>query len=153
MCLIVDANLASAVFTAQGEDFTPVLDWLERGDGYLVVGGHLAAELDRLGGPRRYIAGLLRAGRARRISDEEVTQEEMVVSTTGLCRSNDHHVVALARVSGARTLCTDDDALMQDFKNPQLVSKPRGSIYKRREHAKLLKHTASCGRLKPRRKK
>lgn len=154
MCLIVDANLASAVFASPpGDDFSPILDWLDRGDGCLVFGGRLATEMSRLHKPHRYLLALWRAGRARRLPDEQVEQEESVVADTGLCRSNDSHVLALARVSGARVLCTDDKKLQRDFKNPQLVARPRGSVYQRREHTKLLRHTTSCGRLEARRKK
>lgn len=149
MCLIVDANLASRVFGhPPEEDFIPVLDWLEK-DGCLVVGGHLTTELGRLDKARRFVITLLRAGRARQIPDSDVEKEEAGIRAH--CQSNDGHVVALARVSGARTLCTHDRDLQGDFRNPLLISQPRGSIYQRREHAApLLKHTTSCGRLKRR---
>jgi predicted nucleic acid-binding protein len=150
VCLIVDANLASTVFASPPHpDFTPVLDWLDKQDGRIVFGGRLAIELERLEKARRYLRTLLQAGRAWRLSDEFIDEEEVVVADSGLCRSNDSHVIALARVSGARTLCTHDGDLQTDFKNPQLVSNPRGSIYKynRPSHIKLLRHTSSCGRL------
>jgi len=145
MCLIVDANLAGRVFGSPPEpDFVPILDWLEKKDGRLVFGGHLGTELDRVDRARRFLRALLQAGRAIRIPDEAVQKEEAVVGSTGHCQSNDGHVVALARVSGARTLCTLDRALQQDFGNPKLVSNPRGKIYQRLEHRRLLCHTAGC---------
>lgn len=148
MCVIVDANLASRVFGSPAEpDFSPIIDWLLERGGELVVGGHLATELDRLGEPRRFVRALLRAGRARLVPDTEVKQEASTVDETGLCISNDCHIIALARVSGARTLCTHDRALQGDFGNSHLVSNPRGKVYKRQEHGHLLKHTRSCGRL------
>lgn len=148
MCVIVDANLASRVFQEPAEaDFAPVLNWiLERG-GELVFGGHLATELARIEKTRRYLLALLRAGRARRVSDASIVAEAAEVAATGRCQSNDQHVLALARASGARTLCTQDKALQQDFRDPRLISAPRGSIYQRKEHAALLRHTTSCGRL------
>jgi hypothetical protein len=153
MCVIVDANLASRIFAQPAEeDFAPVIDWLMSGEGGLVVGGKLASELGRLGNPRRLVLELLRSGRARQIPAPVVRAEEERVAKTGLCRSNDQHVVALARVSGARTLCTLDRDLQGDFRNPQLVAKPRGSIYQRREHVRLLRHTSSCGRASRRRR-
>ena len=153
MCLIVDANLASAVFSGSPEsDFAPILDWLNERDGCLVYGGHLATELARVEKPRRYLLALLRAGRARQVPDEQVAEEQAAVSATGLCRSNDPHVIALALVSGARTLCTRDRDLQRDFRNHHLVSKPRGSIYLRQDQARLLRHTTTCGRLLRRRK-
>jgi hypothetical protein len=144
MCLIVDANLAGIVFSSPPHpDFVPVVDWLAE-DGCLILGGHLGTELDRLEKARRFLVALLRAGRAKRIPDAQVSQEEAAVRGTGHCLSNDAHVVALARVSGARTLCTHDKTLQKDFRNPRLVANPRGSIYQRQEHAKLLRHTRSC---------
>ncbi len=148
MCVIVDANLASRVFQEPAEaDFAPVLKWILEQGGELVFGGHLATELARMEKPRRFLRALLQAGRARRVSDESLDAEEMVVEATGHCRSNDQHVLALARVSGARTLCTHDRDLQRDFRDPKLVSHQRGSIYQRKEHAHLLRHTTSCGKL------
>jgi len=148
MCVIVDANLASRVFAEPvEEDFAPVLDWLTSKGGELAIGGRLASELERLEKPRRFVIALLRAGRARRLPTAVVQEEEELIEQSGLCRSNDSHVLALANVSGARTLCTLDRDLQRDFRNPQLVSRPRGSIYPRQEHARLLRHTSSCGRL------
>src|SRR5690349_12950672 len=107
MCVIIDANRASLVFREPPEpDFAPILDWLLQEGGELVFGGHLAAELDRMGNAKRFLRALVVAGRARQLPGAEVEAEEATVAATGHCRSNDHHVVALARVSGARTLCT-----------------------------------------------
>jgi hypothetical protein len=145
MCLIVDANLAGIVFSSPPHpDFVPVIDWLLEKDGCLIVGGHLGTELDRLERARRFLITLLRAGRAKQIPADQVAQEEAAVQKTGHCQSNDGHVIALARVSGARTLCTHDRELQKDFKNHQLIAKPRGSVYQQTSHKKLLRHTRSC---------
>lgn len=154
MCLIVDANLAAAVFASPPHsDFVPVLDWLEKRDGCVVYGGRLAAELIRIEKARRYLLNLVRAGRARLVPDGPISTEERTVTKTGLCRSNDVHVMALARISGARTLCTRDRDLQRDFRDSRLISDPRGSIYLRPEHSRLLRHTGSCGRLQRRRRR
>lgn len=148
MCLIIDANLAARVFSDTAEaDFTPILDWVEKQGGCLVIGGQLSTELDRIEKARRLVIQWLRAGRARRISTEAVELEQAAVQRKGLCQSNDHHVIALALASGARTLCTHDQALQRDFKNAELIARPRGAIYKRQAHSRLLRHTSSCGRL------
>jgi len=145
MCLIVDANLAGIVFSSPPHpDFVPVIDWLLEKDGCLIVGGHLGTELARLEKAKRFLLALLRAGRAKQIPAQQVSREEAAVRETGYCQSNDGHVIALARVSGARTLCTHDKTLQKDFRNHQLIAKPRGSIYQRKSHEKLLRHTTSC---------
>ncbi len=154
MCLLVDANLAAAVFARPPHaDFSPVLGWLEKGDGCVVYGGRLATELDRVGEGRRFLRSLLQAGRARLLPERDIDAEETVVAGTDLCRSDDPHILALARVSGARTLCTHDRNLQRDFRNSRLISAPRGSIYQRPEHSRLLRHTGSCGLLQRRRRK
>lgn len=146
MCLIVDTNVASLVFAKYPEsDFTPIIDWLTKKDGRLVIGGRLLLELEKLEGVRRFIRSLLQAGRARRISDSDVEIEQKAVIGLNECKSNNFHVIALARVSGARVLCSHDSALHSDFKNKKLITNPRGRIYQNVKHVRLLCHTESCG--------
>jgi hypothetical protein len=147
VCVIIDANLVSQVFRENpNKDFASVLDWLRnpKKKGQLVYGGRLAKEMSEVRRTRGYLAQLRRIGRAREFTDDDLTSEELLISRTGLCRSNDPHVVALARVSGARTLCSLDGALGHDFKNLRLISKPKGCIYKNATHSDLLRHTSSC---------
>jgi len=149
MCVIIDANLAFRVFTSAPEaDFRPVFDWLHAPDkdGCLVFGGKLFAELSHRIASVRYLRALFQAGRAYRISDTRVQDEEQQITGRRLCQSNDPHVVALARVSGARTLCSHDQALHQDFRNSRLVSKLRGRVYQNATHTHLLHHDHSCPR-------
>lgn len=149
MCLIVDANLAVKVFApadaATAAEFAPILRWLE-GKGCLVYGGHLATELGRIEKVQRYLLALYRAGRARLVPHGEVDREEAEIAALGGLRSDDAHVVALARASGARTLCSHDKLLHQDFKDVRFISNPRGAVYQQASHQHLLEHTSSCGR-------
>jgi len=147
MCLIVDANLASLVFGQDHDDFRPLIDWLvsPRTDGKLVVGGHLATELNRVGVARRFVISLLQAGRAKQISDIATNEEENLIA--GSCKSDDPHVIALARISGARILCSHDKTLHKDFKNEELVSNPKGRIYQNAKHVPLIRkygHSEAC---------
>jgi len=148
MCIIVDANLATTVFSDNTpDDFCPLIDWLTRKDGKLVVGGHLAQELDKVSNARRFVRVLLQAGRARAIPLAITDKETKLVAD--LCKSNDPHVIALARVSGARILCSHDRTLHRDFTNPELISDPRGRIYQNATHTHLLRlygHTEACRR-------
>jgi hypothetical protein len=149
MCVIIDVNLAFRIFTSVPEaDFRPVFDWLQAPDknGCLVFGGKLFKELSNRTASLRYLRALLQAGRAYRIPDVVVQSDEQQVTDSRLCQSNDPHVVALARVSGARILCSHDQALHQDFRNPKLISKPRGRVYQNATHARLLRHDRSCPR-------
>lgn len=145
MCVIVDASVAGRVFSVPHEaDFQPLWQWLEEKDGRLVYGGRLTRELNRLPSARRLLAELKRGGRALECRRPDVDEEERVVDRLGLCRSNDPHVIALTRVSGARVLCTNDQNLEIDFTNRQLVPAPKGKIYKQASHKRLLKHNKIC---------
>lgn len=149
MCVIVDVNCAFLVFVAYPHaDFIPLSEWLSdpKKDGCVVVGGQLSRELGRRDETRRYILGLARAGRAKIFPDSAIHEETVRLRRSGGCRCNDPHIIALARKSGARTLCSQDKKLHADFKNRELVCNPRGAIYQEAAHASLLKHTQSCGR-------
>ena len=150
MCVIVDASVAGLVFSIPYQvDFAPLWRWLIEKDGKLVYGGQLAKELGRLPKAKRILAELKSEGRALLCPRQKVDEEEKEVHKLGLCRSDDPHVIALARVSGARVLCTNDGDLEVDFKNRQLVPAPRGTIYKNASHKSLLKHNRTCiGRLR-----
>ena len=130
MCAIVDANVGHEVFgpsqSPAGEFF---LRWLNRGERPLVIGGRLLTELGRNAGFVRWLRAAQRAGRARRIPDDLVDAETGTVRSEGRHRSNDEHVLALARVSGARLLFTNDDDLQDDFRDRRIVSGTRGRVY------------------------
>jgi predicted nucleic acid-binding protein len=157
MCVIIDANLAGKVFATPCDgDFKPLWDWVfdKRKQGSIVFGGHLAEELCRIRSVReggaRALSELKRAGRAHEIRKDCVEREENIVGSLKtangkrLCKSNDPHVVALARVSGARVLCSADQDLHVDFKNLRVVPSPKGRIYQNAAHANVLGHTSGC---------
>lgn len=145
MCLIVDANAAGEFLSKSG----PVRNWLlgEKGPPRLVAAGKLREELARIEDVRRLLLQLDRAGRLRSADAGKLQQEEDRLRDEGRCRSNDRHVLALAIVTGARTLATFDNALAHDFRNADLVSRPRGNVYRDpANHSHLLRHTpTSCG--------
>ena len=134
MCAIVDANVRDQVFgDAQSDAGKFFLDWLLKPNGgTLALGGRLRSELSDNGRNRSFLQvyGQLRLdGRVKDIPDEQVDAETANLEARRICRSNDAHVLALARVSGARLLYTNDQALQEDFNDPQLVSEPRGRVY------------------------
>jgi hypothetical protein len=148
MCIIIDANVASQIFSnPKDEDSVPVLNWLFK-DGAVVYGGKLAQELFKVRAARRSILEFKRSGRAFQIDSQQLENEEQVILQLDVCRSNDPHVIALARVSGARTLYSHDELLHEDFKNRQLIDKPKGCVYQNSGHIGLLKHTSGCRRPK-----
>ena len=130
MCAIVDANVASEVF---GDARPPAgrrfFDWLGSPRGELVVGGKLRAELSRNLRFSRWLEIAIRYGRARSVMDEEVEDRANELRRREACTSDDTHVLALALVSGARLLYTNDAALIKDFKNRRIVANPGGKVY------------------------
>ena len=130
MCAIVDANVAYEVF---GDHRTPAgahfYEWLmRRNGGTFVAGGKLLRELNRNSNFRAVFGERLRAGRAKRVLDEEIAAE-LDELPNELVESDDHHVLALANASGARLLFTNDNPLQDDFRNRRIVGGTRGRIY------------------------
>ena len=147
MCIIIDANIAHKVFCeSPSDDYKPIFTGLEKGKICIVFGGQLASELKKTKNARRFLQKLAQAGRAALYPDEHVHREQTAIDK-GLCKSNDLHIIALARLSGARTLCTDDANLQKDFRNAELVANPRGHIYKNKKHEPLLKRSCPNRRI------
>lgn len=125
MCAIVDANVAHEVF---GENAPPAgvrfLNWISNGNGRLVIGGLLMSELaSSSSGFRAWAVQAQLSGRLR------VANKTAALSEAGACKSNDHHVIALAQVSGARLLYSNDRDLQDDFRDKGLIDNPSGSVY------------------------
>ena len=143
MCLIVDMNVAHKILLAESDaDFKDVHASLFGNKGTiskLVYGGELLREYNKNNAVRRQIALLDTAGRARKISDEQVDEESGNVSRSGLCVSDDPHIIALARVRSVRLLCSHDQNLHQDFTNKTLLDHPRGKVYQNSTHKDLLR--------------
>ena len=146
MCGIVDANVANEVF---GEDCSPAggrfFDWIASPRGQLVVGGELRRELSRDHRFVRWLGSAIRYGRGRAIPDEAVEERADDLRRRDICKSDDEHVLALAVASGARLLYTNDNSLMDDFRNRNIVPGPPGKIYTTKDrkdfrpaHRKLL---------------
>ena len=146
MCVIIDASVASQVFAEnRGSDYLPLWKWIEQGDGIIVYGGYLHEELSKVNRAKRYLKALSDAGKAHKMPKDGVDQEEKRVRKMQTPRkSDDPHVLALARLSRARVLCSSDKNLHADFKNLAILPKPRGQIYQNAQHKKVLKHTEGC---------
>jgi hypothetical protein len=143
MCLIVDANVASLVLAARPHaDFEPVTTALFNRRAVAVYGGQLRREYERVTHVLRILVILDRQGSARAVPDLDVDKMTEQVVQEGACQSDDPHIIALARVSDVRLLCSRDRDLHQDFKDPKVLQ-PRGSVYQNRSHRHLIrKH---CG--------
>ncbi len=131
MCAILDANVVAEVFglSERSEAGVEFFEWINTGKGRLVAGGDLFEELCQIQKFQDWWKTALLAGRARRMDDGEVYDRTKALKRQDLCQSNDEHVVALAQVSGARLLYSNDQALQQDFKDKRLIDNPPGKNY------------------------
>lgn len=139
MCLIVDNNVIRDVIASQRSPaFAPIKQAIYAGQAVLVYGGKLKIEYVKNRNVAEELMALDRRGLARQISDGLVDKETTAVKALSICISDDPHVIALARVSGARLLCSLDQNLHSDFGNKKLIDNPRGSVYQNVSHAPLI---------------
>lgn len=160
MCAIVDASVKGEMLSrnllSQETAGSRFRDWLESGNGRVVVGGsQLRREL--FGESRkenRWWRELNRAGVAIFVNDEDVDDRAAELRSMKICESNDEHIIALAQVTQARLLYSNDADLQDDFRNHELVRRPRGKVYSTREtkvfthvHRSLLESRELCRRI------
>ncbi len=137
MCLIIDANVASLVFSAEPhEDFQPIWDALQNGRAVAVHGGRLTDEYMRLARIRRLLLELGRRGALRKVEDDPVNSATADFADR-VIQSDDPHILGLAQVSKVRLLCSRDQDLHADFTNPSLL-RPQGSVYQTSAHTRLI---------------
>ena len=128
MCAILDANVAHEVFSRnQTEAGQAFFLWLKDRSGRLVIGGKLRRELARNRSAQSWLVEGIRAGRVLNENDDEVDQLSDELEDN--CRSDDPHVIALARISGARLLYSNDRDLHTDFGDKHLLNRPRGKVF------------------------
>ena len=150
MCIIVDANkLGGFLAESPQEEAAPIRRWLDRrtGAGILIysTGGKFADELGYHA--KRKLEDYYRAGRAQLVPASRFAKDEAELKASGELRSDDPHVLALARESGARLLYTGDNELITDFTNSRIIHKPRGKVYSGAANASLLTKSV-CAALK-----
>lgn len=126
MCAILDANVAHEVFNKTTEAGREFLKWVMSGSGRLITGGKNRSELGERKGSIRQ---LVLAGKVRQEDSREIADVAQQLMQNGSCASDDEHIIALAQLSGARLLYSNDRLLQQDFNRKYLIDKPRGKVY------------------------
>lgn len=120
MCAILDANSIHEVFgntrSEAGKDF---YRWISRGGTPLVAGGKLLEELNVNSNFQQWYGQAV--GRRLAISttaENDIDIESIIEDLTqqDIYASDDYHILALAKVTGARLLYTQDKKLRSDFK-------------------------------------
>jgi hypothetical protein len=144
MCIIVDVNVAHKVFLTNDDPDLGYIRWaIDRRAARAVYGGELGREYRRNLSLSLKLLEYDREGKARKIDNALVDAETTVVRNLNLCKSNDEHIIALARVASVRLVCTDDEALHKDFRNVALLADPRGNVFRRASHKHLIKKHCS----------
>jgi predicted nucleic acid-binding protein len=148
MLIIIDANVASEFSGYSSEpsaEAKAILSWIIR-DGRISTGGLNHKELmeTRI---RNLVRELINSGRAAVCPRSSVESAQITIQSKDL-QSDDPHVLALALAGGARLLYTRDQALIDDFTNPNVLPAPRGKCYRDCvRHRHLLKR-AKAGKKK-----
>ena len=128
MCAIIDANVADQVFGQnRPEAGVKFFNWINT-KGRIIVGGNLLKELNRTSASK-WVQEALLAGKTKVVNESDVNTRTEELRNGGECRSDDPHVLALAQVSGARLLYSNDKDLQKDFQNRKLIGSPRGNVY------------------------
>ncbi len=152
MCAIIDANRRDEVFGrgSSPEAAIKFLNWLGQ-QRKLVVGGKLREELAKSGAFSQWYRQAINAGWITTIDDSAVNERTEALKKAKSCRSDDEHIIALAQLSKARLLYSNDTNLQYDFGNPRLINNPRGKVYSTRinkefgeSHQKLLSNRNLC---------
>jgi len=127
VCAILDASVVAAVFRPDpppgAREFRR---WLESGRGRLAIGGKLRKELSASREFKAWLQQAILRGGVANVPDALVDDEARSLSEEACCSSNDEHVLALARLGGARLLYSRDEALREDFKGRPVRGKPSG---------------------------
>ena len=145
MCAILDNDVGGMVFGSNPtQAATKFREWIEGKNISLVVGGRLKTELSRNRKIKEWLSVGEQSGFVKLINDDEVNARTTYLKDNSLCQSNDEHVIALAKVSGARLLYTRDEDLKDDFLDGGLISAPGGKVYPER----IKKHRGWLGKNK-----
>jgi len=136
VCAIIDINVIHELWdntgTLAGQGFRR---FVEDGKVPVVIGGSILR--NEIGGSSNrmqiWIQQMILGGHiTKRGEDVDKATRQLKSASKGTsdaCVSNDHHIIALAIVSGARLLYTNDQKLQKDFCNTNLISNPRGKVY------------------------
>ena len=154
MCAIIDANVSSGVFGRnQSEAGREFLRRINSESLRLVVGGKLLRELAEVRGAREWMQQAIQSARIRVEEEELVNSRAEELRKDRECRSDDPHIIALAQISGARLLYSNDRKLQDDFTDNLLIHSPRGKIYSTsrspeftKTHRNLLRNRNLCQR-------
>ena len=135
MCMLIDSNIWGEFFK-KTKDSQPIHNWINKG-GKLVYSDHnqIKKEMGRVKKILKFIQSRKQAGLdpLKIISKDQVEEEIKIIKKTYPLKSDDPHILALARAGGATLLYSKDEKLNTDFK--KII---KGKIYKNKKNKNLL---------------
>tara|TARA_R110000823_G_scaffold315677_1_gene449424 strand:+ start:10811 stop:11278 length:468 start_codon:yes stop_codon:yes gene_type:complete len=150
MCLIIDVNSIPSVFDEKASDhenFLPIKSWIYEGKGKIIYGGStFLGELGKLERYRRLFQLLSDAGSVVVLDKSEVDRHEDEVKKSMKRDCDDPHLIAIARVSKCKVICTKDaraDKHIKDKNNYTKDSCPP-KIYRTKRSAQHLINDKNC---------
>ena len=147
MCIIVDSCKMGDFLNPEHQDSEPIRKWLKAG-GRLVysIGGGFSNEIGNSPSYKKRLAVYSSSGQAHLIPSELFADDEKELKNLGI-RSDDPHVLALARFTRTRLLYTNDPKLIEDFTDRDFLKEPRGKVYKTAKNSGLLTQS-TCTKLR-----
>ena len=146
MPIVIDANTFAMVFDSNNAlhvEFSPVKEWIVRGDGFLLFGGTKFMEEMKQSRERlRLIRELKDTGKAIEIITATVDElEAKILEKTSQTKCNDQHIIALLAAARCDLLCSLDTDSFLFIKDKSLY--PKGMrkvrIYSSSKNRELLK--------------
>lgn len=136
MCLIIDANcLGKFLQEPPNEDSQPIHTWMQkRGKLVYATEGKFSEEIGKEA--RERLDEYSDAGIARFV-DKDTLSKELRTINKRIMKSDDEHVIALAKAANVKLLYTHDRNLMDDFKNSHLIQD--GKVYSGKRNKNLLR--------------
>ena len=131
MCIIIDANKIGEFLDADNDDMEPVRAWLsEFGKIVYSVSGNSKEEREQYQSfPHKFLE-YSRANKLIRVNPSDVEKE---IKNLPNLKSNDQHIIALAKLKNVKVLVSGDQRLHEDFK--EIAG---GKVYQTKEHRHLL---------------
>ncbi len=137
MCIILDISCFHKFKDDTNEDIKPVRKWFGRRNNKFVYAptNGFKSEWENSSERRNLLRQWRQAGKLKQENAEEVEKETKKLKSK--TKSNDPHIIALARIAKVNVLVSDDGNFQKDFKDKKLVE--NGSVYKNRSHQHLLR--------------
>ena len=123
-------------FPKTNEDMKPIHKWIDSGVGRLIHSNHerIKNEFYHNGRMREYLTKRIQYGKVKFIEKDKVERAMGEIRKEHKkIKSDDLHILGLARASGTKLLCSNDHNLCYDFK--KII---KGKIYNRRVDKRLL---------------